>query len=71
MSSTTKPKIRNRGYLFTPPEEDLLEGMIDQVNKTTAKASAAADKMHAFVEASNKRIDAMETQSAQQVTILR
>ena len=71
MSSTTTPKIRNRGYLFTPREADLLEGMIDQVNKTTAKASAAADKMHVFVEASNKRIDAMETQSAQQVTILR
>ena len=38
----------------------LLEGLIDQMNKSTAQASAAIDKALAFVEASNTRIDEME-----------
>lgn len=38
----------------------LLEGLIDQMKKTTAQASAAIDKALTFVEASNRRIDEME-----------
>jgi hypothetical protein len=35
-----------------------------QMNKTTAQASAAIDKALSFVEASNKRIGAMERKAA-------
>jgi len=38
----------------------LFEGLIAQMNKSTAQASAAIDKALAFVEASNRRIDEME-----------
>lgn len=38
----------------------LLEGLIDQTNKSTAQTSAAIDKALTFVEASNRRIDEME-----------
>ena len=38
--------------------------MIDQMNKTTAQASAAIDKALAYVDASNKRIVAMERKAA-------
>lgn len=41
-------------------DDKLLEGMIDQMNKTTAQASAAIDEALAFVDASNKRIATME-----------
>lgn len=53
--------LRRAAAAFRPGEDDkLLEGMIDQMNKTTAQASAAIDRALAFVEASNKRIAAME-----------
>jgi hypothetical protein len=38
--------------------------MIDQMNKTTAHASAAIEDALAFVEASNKRIARMERKAA-------
>jgi hypothetical protein len=41
-------------------DEEVLLGMIDQMNKTTARASASIDDALKFVEASNKRIAAME-----------
>ena len=41
-------------------DEEVLLGMIDQMNKTTAQASASIDDALRFVEASNKRIAAME-----------
>lgn len=41
-------------------DDNVLNGMIDQMNKTTAQASAAIDKALAFVDASNKRIEVME-----------
>ena len=41
-------------------DEEVLLGMIDQMNKTTARASASIDGALKFVEASNKRIAAME-----------
>lgn len=41
-------------------DDRLLEGMIDQMLKTTAQANAAIEDALAFVEASNERIVAME-----------
>ena len=53
--------FRRAAYSFSPSEDDkMLEVMIDQMNKTTSQASAAIDEAMAFVEASNKRIEAME-----------
>jgi len=42
----------------------MLEGMIDQMLKTTAQASAAIDDALACVEVSNQRISAMEARRA-------
>ncbi|MHB1591992.1 MAG: plasmid mobilization protein [Sulfuricella sp.] len=57
--------LRRAASAYRPSEEDqLLAGMIDQMNKTTARASAAIDEALAFVEASNKRIAAMERKAA-------
>lgn len=57
--------LRRAASSYRPSEEDkVLEGMIDQMNKTTLEASAAIDKALAFVEASNKRIAAMERRAA-------
>jgi hypothetical protein len=59
-------ELLRRGALsFRSVEDDkLLEGMIYQMNKTTAQASAAIDEALAFVEASNKRIAQMELKAA-------
>lgn len=57
--------LRRAAASYRPNEEDkLLEGMIDQMNKTTAQASAAIDGALAFVDESNKRIAAMERKAA-------
>lgn len=57
--------LRRAAAAYRPSEEDkVLEGMIDQMNKTTAQASAAIDEALTFVEASNKRIAAMERKAA-------
>jgi hypothetical protein len=57
--------LRRAAASYRPSEEDkLLEGMIDQMNKTTAQASAAIDEALAFVDESNKRIAAMERKAA-------
>lgn len=57
--------LRRAASSFNPSEDDkLLEGMIDQMNKTTAQASAAIDEALEFVEASNRRIAAMEKKAA-------
>lgn len=58
--------LRRAAASFSPATEEdkILEGMIDQMNKTTAKASAAIDEALAFVDASNKRIAAMERKAA-------
>ena len=45
-------------------DDEILEGMINQMIKATAQAAAAIDKALAFVEASNKRIAAMERKAA-------
>lgn len=44
----------------SPVEEAMLGRMIEEMNKSTIKASAAADDALAFVEASNRRIAEME-----------
>ena len=57
--------LRRAAASFRPTEDErLLEGMIDQMDKTTAHASAAIDNALAFVDASNKRIAAMERKAA-------
>lgn len=58
--------FRRAAAAFRPTEDEkMLEGMIDQVSKTTAQASAAIDHALAFVEASNKRIAVMERKAAE------
>lgn len=53
--------LRRAAASFRPADDErTMEGMIDQMNKTTAQASVAIDKALAFVEASDKRIAAME-----------
>lgn len=53
--------LRRAAVAFRPSDQNkLLEGMIDQMLKTTAQASAAIDDALAFVDASNKRIARLE-----------
>ena len=53
--------LRRAASAYRPSEEDkMLDGMIDQMIKTTAQANAAIDEALAFVDASNRRIAAME-----------
>lgn len=53
--------LRRAATSYRPSEDDeVLLAMIDQMNKTTARARAAIDDALTFVEASNKRIAAME-----------
>ena len=57
--------FRRAASSFRPSEDDkVLEGLIGQMNKTTAQANTAIDKALAFVDASNKRIAKMERKSA-------
>ncbi|WP_414040161.1 plasmid mobilization protein [Acidithiobacillus sp. M4-SHS-6] len=54
--------LRRAASSFRPSEdEQMLEGMIDQMLKTTAQANAAIDDALSFVEASNKRITGLES----------
>ena len=53
--------LRRAAASFRPSEDEkMLEGMIDQMLKTTAQANAAIDDALAFVERSNRRIAAIE-----------
>lgn len=53
--------LRRAAASFRPSKDDkMLEGMIDQMIKTTARANAAIDDALRFVEASNKRIRFLE-----------
>ncbi|WP_301102982.1 hypothetical protein [Propionivibrio sp.] len=57
--------LRRAAASFRPGQDDqILEGMIDQMNKTSAQANAAIDKALACVDASNKRIADMERKAA-------
>lgn len=54
--------LRRAAASFRPAEDGrMLEGMIDQMAKTTAQACAAIDDALDFIEASNRRIAAMES----------
>jgi len=53
--------LRRAAVSYHPSDDDkALEGMIEQVVKTTQQASRAIDEAVAFVEASNQRICACE-----------
>ena len=57
--------LRRAVSSYRPSEDDrVLEGMIDQMNKTTSQANTAIDKALAFVDASNKRIARLEQKVA-------
>ncbi len=57
--------LRRAASSFRPNEDEkMIEGLIDQMQKTTAQASAAIDEALAFVDASNARIVAMEKKRA-------
>ena len=57
--------LRRAAASFRPSDDDeILEGMIGQMLKTTEQASQAIDDAIAFVEASDKRIAAMEEKKA-------
>lgn len=54
--------LRRAAASFSPSQDDAaLEGMIDQMAKTTKAANRALDDALAYVEKSNKRIAAMES----------
>lgn len=53
--------LRRAAASFRPDDEtEMLVGMIDQMIKTTAKASEAIDDALQFVDASNKRMAALD-----------
>jgi len=59
---STGEYMRRAADSFRPDEQDqLLEGLIDQMLQATNRAEQAIDDAIAFVEASNQRISAMET----------
>ena len=54
--------LRRAAVSFRPMKDDkIMEDMIGQMTKAAAAASAAIDDAMAFVEASNRRIKAMES----------
>ena len=57
--------LRRAAAAFSPQEdEEALEGLLTRVERSTASAAAAIDDALAYVEASNKRIAAMEAASS-------
>lgn len=54
--------LRRAAFAYQPDQDDdkLLEGLINQVKKTTRDASIAIDKAMAFVIASQQRMAALE-----------
>ena len=57
--------LRQAAASFAPADDEAaLENLIDQVKKSTSRASASIDKMLASVAASNKEIAAMERNAA-------
>lgn len=58
--------LRRAAATFRPDEDNkILEGMINQMIKSTAQANAAIDDALKFVEDSNKRIASMEAKGGQ------
>ena len=59
--------LRRAAASFSPDDDaEMLLGMIDQMIKTTAKASAAIDDAMQFVDASNKRMALLEDSLGEQ-----
>jgi ribosomal protein L13 len=57
--------LRQAEAAFHPSDDErVLEGMIDQMLKTTDQASRAIDEALTFVEASNRRIERLEQKRA-------
>jgi len=53
--------LRRAATSFNSTEDEkILDGMINQMNKTTSQASAAIDRALAFIEESDQRIAKME-----------
>jgi hypothetical protein len=50
----------------SPEDEKLLLGLIDQMNKSTERASKTIDELLAYVAESNRRIDAMNQRVKQE-----
>ena len=60
--------LRRAAASFRPSDDDqALEGLINQMNKSTLQATKAMDVALAFCEASNKRIAKMEHQHAKRM----
>ncbi|MBI3524275.1 MAG: hypothetical protein HY066_07055 [Betaproteobacteria bacterium] len=60
--------LRRAAASFHPSEDDrVLDGLIDQMNKSTIRANKAMDEALALCEASNKRIARMESQHAKRM----
>lgn len=54
--------LRRAALSYEPAEdEEMLEGIIEQLRDTAEQTCASIDSVLALVEASSKRIDAMET----------
>jgi len=54
--------LRRAAAAFSPDDEnEALDGLLRQVERSTAAANAAMDRTLAHVEASNRRIETMET----------
>ena len=57
--------LRRAVSAYRPSEDDrLLEALVDQMHKATTQAGAAIDQALALVDASNKRIAALERKAA-------
>jgi hypothetical protein len=61
MSSMTTPGHNKHDLGLDSREAELLDGMIVHLNQSTTRACTAIDEALAFVAASNRRIDRMET----------
>jgi len=60
--------LRRAAAAFRPAQDDTaLEGMIDQMLKTTKAANRALDNAMAYVEESNRRIIRMEEKQNEKV----
>ena len=58
--------LRRAGENYSPSEDEvLLDGLLNQVAKSTIKASAAIDDAMAFVAASEKRMQQLKKSSTE------
>jgi hypothetical protein len=58
--------LRRAAASYQPSADDnVLDAMLDQMNETTSKASAAVDRAMAYIAASNKRIARLERNAGQ------